>query len=232
MKRIIVISDTHNQHEDLDIPECDILIHCGDATIYGNRVETRFFLSWFSKQRAGIRIYVPGNHDVAIEDNSVSIPSNVECLLDRKIMFDGIRMFGSPWKHRPERVKENKKIGFDAFSVLYDDIVAKRKLIPNTDILITHIPPMYCLDRIGNETRLGMSSYGGCYALLDRINEIDVKLHCFGHIHSGYGNFKMTGLTMINAALCNGEDQLTKEPVILDFDEKTGQVTFAERSDR
>jgi predicted phosphodiesterase len=33
--KICAISDTHNQHSELKIPECDILIHAGDFTNNG-----------------------------------------------------------------------------------------------------------------------------------------------------------------------------------------------------
>jgi hypothetical protein len=37
--RIIVISDTHNSIHTLDIPEGDVLIHCGDSTNNGSKEE-------------------------------------------------------------------------------------------------------------------------------------------------------------------------------------------------
>ena len=30
--RVVVISDTHNRHDEVSLPGGDILIHCGDAT--------------------------------------------------------------------------------------------------------------------------------------------------------------------------------------------------------
>lgn len=218
MKRIVAISDTHNHHEDLNIPECDILIHCGDATTHGTEIETRFFLSWFVEQKAALKIYVPGNHDIAIEDKIVAIPDSIKCLVDNDVTFDGVKIFGSPWRSRPERITSNSRIGFDAFSVLHGDIKSRRSLIPSTDILVTHVPPKYCLDGANGENR-------GCQALLDRLNDVSVKLHCFGHIHSGYGSFLFENMTMINAAMCNDEEDLVREPVVLDL-EKDGTVRF------
>lgn len=34
--KIVIISDTHGHHSKLDIPEADLLIHCGDFTNYSN----------------------------------------------------------------------------------------------------------------------------------------------------------------------------------------------------
>jgi hypothetical protein len=45
-----------------------------------------------------------------------------------------------------------------------------------TDVLITHTPPLYHLD-------LGL----GCAGLLDEIWRVKPRLHIFGHLHSGHG---------------------------------------------
>lgn len=46
---------------------------------------------------------------------------------------------------------------------------------------MTHGPPKYILDG----TRDGCN--GGCEHLLQAINRMKSKLHCFAHIHAGYG---------------------------------------------
>lgn len=35
MVRIVAVSDTHNHHRSLQVPDGDILIHAGDFTIHG-----------------------------------------------------------------------------------------------------------------------------------------------------------------------------------------------------
>lgn len=41
--KLVVISDTHGQHDKLTIPECDVLIHCGDFTPDGKYNHVRDF---------------------------------------------------------------------------------------------------------------------------------------------------------------------------------------------
>ena len=59
-------------------------------------------------------------------------------------------------------------------------------MIPDsTDVLITHGPPIGVLD---------LSVYDniscGCDNLLDAVtNRVKPRLHIFGHIHEGYGEF-------------------------------------------
>ncbi len=211
MKKIVVISDTHNHHDKITIPECDILIHCGDATMYGTAQEAGHFLYWFERQKADMKIFVPGNHDQYFEDNKVE--GDFICLIDESISYKSISIFGSPWRSRPERVISNARVGFDAFSVLHKDIQEKRKKIPSVNILITHYPPKGILDR-------AEGVYGGCEYLLARTNNLNINLHVFGHVHSGYGSFYMEDRIFINAAMCDENNELTKEPVIIYYDEK------------
>ena len=60
---IICISDTHNKHEDLHIPEGDILIHAGDITESGTKRELKSFFEWFKNQPHKHKICIAGNHD-------------------------------------------------------------------------------------------------------------------------------------------------------------------------
>lgn len=47
--RIVLISDTHNQHEGLALPPGDTLIHAGDISGCGNAQEVRSFEQWFAR---------------------------------------------------------------------------------------------------------------------------------------------------------------------------------------
>jgi predicted phosphodiesterase len=47
--KIICISDTHNHHKDLKIPDGDILIHAGDMTCVGGMDEIKDFVSNFER---------------------------------------------------------------------------------------------------------------------------------------------------------------------------------------
>ena len=46
--KILQISDTHNRHNELtNLPEADVIIHCGDFTEQGTEEEVLDFLNWF-----------------------------------------------------------------------------------------------------------------------------------------------------------------------------------------
>mgnify|MGYP001244495831 CR=1 FL=1 len=52
MTKICLISDTHTKHDSITIPECDLLIHAGDATYRGEADELYDFAKWLNKQPA------------------------------------------------------------------------------------------------------------------------------------------------------------------------------------
>lgn len=46
--KILQISDTHNRHQQLtNLPDADVIVHCGDFTDMGTEDEVLEFLNWF-----------------------------------------------------------------------------------------------------------------------------------------------------------------------------------------
>ena len=70
--RIVLISDTHNRHRKLQLPEGDILIHAGDFTNNGTRKEIEDFDNWLaSLDQFQHKVLVPGNHDTGTEEKAL-----------------------------------------------------------------------------------------------------------------------------------------------------------------
>ena len=64
--KIVVISDTHSGHHQLQLPPGDILIHCGDfsnSRMNLNVREYTDFLTWFTSQEHKTKILIAGNRD-------------------------------------------------------------------------------------------------------------------------------------------------------------------------
>jgi len=99
--KIISISDTHQQHSKLTIPECDILIHCGDYSNHGTEMDFHQFVGWFSNlDQARNKIFIAGNHDFQIQKNQSlrnQIPNGVIYLQDNDVTINGIKIYGTPW---------------------------------------------------------------------------------------------------------------------------------------
>ena len=69
--RIVLISDTHNRHRTMQMPEGDILIHAGDFTNNGKEKEIKEFDTWLASLDYQHKILVPGNHDTGTEEKAL-----------------------------------------------------------------------------------------------------------------------------------------------------------------
>ena len=68
--RIISISDTHGLHEDLDIPDGDVLVHAGDMTSHGRLAQIKGLNEWFGSFPHKYKIVISGNHDWGFQNQS------------------------------------------------------------------------------------------------------------------------------------------------------------------
>jgi Icc-related predicted phosphoesterase len=100
----------------------------------------------------------------------------------------------------------------------------KWNLIPiDTDILVTHGPPLGILDQVlpvptgGWDPDRGQPEHLGCEEMLIRVRTVRPKLHVFGHIHGGYGIHKDQGTTHVNASICDEDYRPVNVPVVLDL---------------
>jgi len=196
--KILAISDTHNQHKKITIPEADILIHCGDLTNGGEIWEIKKFCEWIAKTPVKHKIVIPGNHDRSFQKQEM-LPAikelfkeaNTNLLIDEQLTIDNINFYGSPWQ----------PWFWDwAFNFpRYDDGTTAKSIwnkIPvETDILITHGPPNGILDIVDRD-----GSRVGCPHLRNRIEQTNTKVHCFGHVHESRGDTIIDGRTYINCS--------------------------------
>jgi len=158
-------------------------------------------------------LFVPGNHDICFEKDIKWCGlhlrhANVDILIDKEIVIDGVKFYGSPWQ--PDF--------FDwAFNLPRGDALkAKWDLIPpDTDVLITHGPPHSILDySIHDKVNVG------CEDLYKRVMDLRPKLHCFGHIHGSYGRTEYVGdvhTVFVNASICDEEYNPVNAPIVEDI---------------
>ncbi len=213
--RIVCISDTHNCNEQVAVPDGDVLIHAGDATTSGTLAEIERFFSWVGNLPHKRKILIAGNHDWAFQLQAERIreliPVSVTYLQDSSIELHGLKIYGTPWQPRFYDWAFNLNRG--------PQMAEKWAMIPeDTDILITHGPPNGILDEV--ETQFG-SSHEGCEELRKRVEGLakaaKLKLHIFGHIHSGYGVYEEFGVKFVNASTCDEEYQPTQPPIVIDL---------------
>lgn len=192
--RLVLLADTHGFHRDIFIPNGDILICAGDFCLYGDIDELDDFNAFLGELPHQYKIVVAGNHDLCLESDpqqSISRLTNAIYLQDQAITLLGVKFFGSPWQ--PEF--QNRAFNLPPGEALRQ----KWELIPkDTDVLITHGPPFGYGD-ITVDTH-----HAGDQELVDAIKRIKPKLNVFGHIHEGYGSYKLRKTTLINASICDG----------------------------
>ena len=194
--KVLHISDTHGYHDLLSIQDdIDMVIHSGDAANYRdpytNEAEMWKFLDWYAAVPVRHKIYVPGNHDSSIFHGLIKPERfrdrGIHCVIDQSIEIDGVKLWGSPWtptfgnwSYNRDRSKLNK-----LWMTIPDD----------TDVVITHGPPMGVLDLSRNAQ--GELEMCGCSALKKRVLVIQPRYHLFGHIHN-YDNIINAGQTQLS----------------------------------
>jgi len=206
--KLCLISDTQNQHEQVKMPYADILIHAGDLTMSGTVEECRHALRWLNSQPYEHIVMVAGNHDFAFEhpDRKKLIlegMNRIHYLENEGTTISGLKIWGSPvtpwfcdWAFNVNRGSAIKKI--------WDTIPE------NTDVLITHGPPMGILD----QSVSGKTDHLGCEELAERIETVVLpKIHVFGHIHGGYGSKGRYH----NASVVNEAYQVSNSPIVVEI---------------
>lgn len=202
---IICISDTHNLHNQLQIPNGDILIHAGDISAVGKKDDFINFNDWLGQLPHKYKIVIAGNHDFYLENEPFEaqrILTNAIYLNDSGTEVEGLKIWGSPVSPEFHDWAFNRKRG--------EEIRKHWELIPtNTDILITHCPPYGILDK----TLDGRNE--GCENLLEIVGKIQPRLHIFGHIHEANGETKIEDTIFINASIVGLQTWITKNKSII-----------------
>jgi predicted phosphohydrolase len=206
--RAVVLSDTHNCHGRIDVPDGDLLLHAGDMTGHGGLYELEPFAEFLGGLPHRWKVLVAGNHDFCLEnpterETARAFLADFVYLEDAAVEIDGVRIYGSPWQ----------PAFFDwAFNLPRGAALREKwaRIPDDTEVLLTHTPPAGVLD----ETRRGEGV--GCADLLDRIREVRPGLHVFGHIHEAYGTLRRDGVLYVNGSNCTVGYEPTNAPVVLD----------------
>lgn len=200
--QITAISDLHGNFPTLE--GGDLLIIAGDLTARGTEPEYFDCFDWIHAQPYRKKILIAGNHDMQMQEENYRGPvgdmkESFEYLCDSGTEFTyyddrfpeedtgflpsgkrTLKIWGSPWTLWFKGINPH----CTAFTVKTDEeLKDKWDCIPeDTDILVTHSPPLGILD-VSRERHLGSKS------LFEKFYQerLKCRLHIFGHIHEGYG---------------------------------------------
>jgi predicted phosphodiesterase len=202
--RLVLISDTHNQHGKIVLPKGDVLVHAGDFTMGGTESEITAFAAWLDEQDFAHKIVVAGNHDFLFEREPELarslLPADAHYLQDSAVALAGLRFWGAPWQPWFMDWAFNLPRG--------PELARKWALIPQgIDVLITHGPPQ----GTGDVTVTGESI--GCADLAAALARVRPRLMVFGHVHEGHGVYG----DRVNAAICDHRYRPVNPPIVVEF---------------
>ncbi|KAF4458593.1 ser Thr phosphatase family [Fusarium albosuccineum] len=206
--RFLILSDTHGNafppHLQPNTP-VDVAIHCGDLTEGSTLDEYRAALKLLKSIPATLKIVIGGNHDFTLDTpafmkiigdahSSISpdlIKANFGDFGEARAMLqkdpdityldEGVHQFvlsnGALLRvYASSHTPSNSNWGFT-----YRPDQDHGWNIPAVDVAITHGPPHGILDRTDSKNR------AGCPQLFGAIAHGKPQIHCFGHIHEGWG---------------------------------------------
>lgn len=204
--RVVCLSDTHDRHQGLVVPDGDVLVHAGDLTGRGSFLQVRAFDDWLGTLPHRHKLVIAGNHDFGFERDPDARRwlRHATYLQDSGVTIDGVKFWGSPWQPRFFDWAFNLDRGAP--------IRARWALIPaDTDVLITHGPPRDILDRAAHGENVG------CDDLREAVLRIRPKLHVFGHIHESAGQQVVDGVRFVNASICDVRYAPTQPIIVVDL---------------
>ncbi|KAI1774359.1 ser/Thr protein phosphatase family protein [Hypoxylon cercidicola] len=222
--KILILSDTHGMTlaEKMPSQSADICVHCGDLTEESKLDEFRATLELLRAIEAPLKLVIAGNHDFTLDTSSfrkkieearpqiepelvAKVYGEYEearrLLLDAK--RDGIHLLDEG-SHRFSLQNGAKltvyaspytpSLGDWGFQYRPDQ-GHKFSIEEGTDLAITHGPPRGILDRTNSRER------AGCPDLFAAVAMAKPRIHCFGHIHEGWG-----------AKMVTWREKLTEKP--------------------
>lgn len=232
MLNLVGLSDTHTYHNEVEVPECTLLVHTGDSTHRGYKSEFTTFLKWFSSlSQAEYKIFIAGNHDLCFDskfDLETKAPKWLNELLneyqvkrydpvtgqwlfpDSKLIYlentsvtiNGYKIYGSPYT--PWFYGDHW-----AFNKHRGEEIRKewKKIPEDVDVLLTHGPLAGIVDACDD------GKEAGCVDLKDLVEIIQPEIHLCGHIHEGYGIEVLGSILCANVSICNSKYRPVNTPM-------------------
>ncbi|KAK0514107.1 hypothetical protein JMJ35_003829 [Cladonia borealis] len=249
--RILILSDTHTHPPfpsspsspsqpplpyTSPLPPSDILIHSGDLTLSGRLPEYNSTYNWIAAHPATLKLVIPGNHDVSL-DEGWGVWRGEEAR-GRGVVFleegvwrgevgngAGVRVYSSPYT--PEY--QDWAFPYPRHIDRFNPTPSSNTTLPATnpipahpaiDIIITHGPPKNILDKT-----YPSNSHVGCSHLLKAVSRCKPRLHCFGHIHEGWGAERMNWGTgeVRRVEVAQREKVVREKGAYVDLSERSGE---------
>jgi predicted phosphodiesterase len=210
--RFLILSDTHGMDfSPADKPRqgVDVAIHCGDLTDGSTLKEFRTAMQLLKDIDAPLKLAIAGNHDFTMDIPAFQrIVAEANPPLEPELVARDYGVEGEARKMFEEEAKKANIFLLDegthrftldngalltvyaspytpscgAWGFQYHPNQGHNFQIENgTDVVITHGPPKGVMDHTHGRER------AGCQNLFAAIARARPRIHCFGHIHEGWG---------------------------------------------
>lgn len=208
--RFLVLSDTHGHEIPPEYFECqaDVAIHCGDLTTESKIEEFRSAINILRNIKAPLKLVIAGNHDFTLDIPmfqrkvaEVNPPLEPQ-LVKREYgdygeirkLFDqagtsGIVLLDEGTHHFTLANGASLKVYASPYTPSLGDwgfqyrpdMGHNFEISNDVDLVMTHGPPRGIMDTTYSRER------AGCPNLFAAIARAQPRMHCFGHIHEGWG---------------------------------------------
>lgn len=223
--RFFILSDTHGiefKRDERSSHYADVAIHCGDLTEESKLEEYRATLRLLMDIQAPLKLVIAGNHDFTLDTPTFRAKvAQARPPLDPELVR---RVYGDYGEAR-QLLEDARSAGIifldegsHRFTLENGAILAvyaspytpslgdwgfhydpsqghNFEVLNGADLVITHGPPKGIMDYTESKQR------AGCQDLFGAIARARPRLHCFGHIHEGWG-----------AKMVTWREQLTEKP--------------------
>jgi Icc-related predicted phosphoesterase len=211
--RFLVIADTHGVQylpDTKPLQPIDVLIHCGDITEDSQLPEYQTAIDLLSQIDAPLKLIIPGNHDFTLDTptyqqllhksrkrrdfskllQSLGQPGDARRLFDNvkkqhhiHYLDEGTHRFPLPNGALLTVYASPYTPAFGTPGFQYKAQESHDFAIPDdADVVVTHGPPRGVLDR-----SWASGVHVGSAELFAAVARAKPRLHCFGHIHEGWG---------------------------------------------
>ena len=236
--RFFILSDTHGiefKKEEMFSHHADVAIHCGDLTEESKLEEFQATWRLLMNIQAPLKLVIAGNHDftmdiAAFEEKIANAWPPLDADLVRRVyghfgearqLFKDARSAGIIFLDEgSHRFNLKNGAALSVYASPYTPLLGgcdfqyhpsqghKFEILKGVDLVMTHGPPKGIMDYTDSRQR------SGCPDLFEAIARARPRLHCFGHIHEGWG-----------ARMVTWRQQLTERPShFTDIDNDTSTI--------
>ncbi|KAI9163244.1 Metallophosphoesterase domain-containing protein 1 [Paramyrothecium foliicola] len=178
------------------LPEADVVLHCGDLTKRSKPDEFERTFDMLRAVRAPLKLAIAGNHDSALDERyyidelggAPTVTSDIKRIIADaeqdgvRYLDEGVYRFNLENGARLTVYASQWTPQYGGWGFQYEEGTHTFDIPSGVDIAMTHGPPLGMLDYAALS-----GTAAGCPELFRAVYRARPKVHCFGHIHEGWG---------------------------------------------